>query len=110
MSDSSDIGAFVVGFIVGGLVGAAAGLLLAPQSGEETRTLIVDSAEQAFEDARKAAEDAIEELRARSEELAELAKERVATMQPRAQTAPSVSEVVVEEVVVEEQEPPEVAG
>jgi len=33
-------GEFMAGFLVGALVGAAAALLLAPQSGEETRTLI----------------------------------------------------------------------
>jgi gas vesicle protein len=36
----SDLGAFLAGVLVGGLVGAAAALLLAPQSGEETRTMI----------------------------------------------------------------------
>ena len=40
MSDRSDFGSFLVGFIVGGLTGAAVALLLAPQSGEETRTVI----------------------------------------------------------------------
>jgi gas vesicle protein len=33
-------GEFMAGFLVGALVGAAAALLLAPQSGEETRTII----------------------------------------------------------------------
>jgi gas vesicle protein len=43
MSDSSaDFGAFVAGFLIGGLVGAATALLLAPQSGEETRAAIRD--------------------------------------------------------------------
>lgn len=34
----SSLGAFLAGFIIGGLVGAAVALILAPQSGEETRT------------------------------------------------------------------------
>jgi len=38
MSDSgSEIGAFMAGFVIGGLVGAATALIMAPQSGEETR-------------------------------------------------------------------------
>ena len=43
MSDSNaDYGAFVAGFLIGGLVGAATALLMAPQSGEETRAYIRD--------------------------------------------------------------------
>jgi len=38
--NGSDVGAFLAGFIIGGLVGAAAALILAPQSGEETRAQI----------------------------------------------------------------------
>ncbi len=34
MSDRDEFGAFLLGFIVGGLTGAVASLLLAPQSGE----------------------------------------------------------------------------
>lgn len=38
MSDNgSDTGAFLAGFVIGGLVGAAAALIMAPQSGEQTR-------------------------------------------------------------------------
>jgi gas vesicle protein len=41
MSDNaSEFGSFLAGFLIGGLVGAATALLLAPQSGEETRTVI----------------------------------------------------------------------
>ena len=40
MSDRDEFGAFLVGFIVGGLTGAVTALLFAPQSGEETRALI----------------------------------------------------------------------
>lgn len=43
MSDSnSDLISFFTGVVIGSFVGAAAALLLAPQSGEETRTLIHD--------------------------------------------------------------------
>lgn len=38
MSDTGgEVGAFMAGFVIGGLVGAATALLLAPQSGEATR-------------------------------------------------------------------------
>lgn len=38
MSNNSDsTGSFLAGFIIGGLVGAAASLILAPQSGREAR-------------------------------------------------------------------------
>jgi gas vesicle protein len=41
MSDnSSEFGSFLAGFLIGGLIGAATALLLAPKSGEETRTII----------------------------------------------------------------------
>jgi gas vesicle protein len=55
---------FVAGFLVGALVGAAAALLMAPQSGEETRTLIRDKgielghrADELSTEARRKAED-----------------------------------------------------
>lgn len=36
-------GKFLAGFVVGGALGAIAGILLAPQSGEETRELLNDA-------------------------------------------------------------------
>ena len=40
MSDNSnDLGAFLAGFVIGGLVGAATAIILTPQSGEETRSI-----------------------------------------------------------------------
>jgi gas vesicle protein len=101
--ESTDFGAFLVGFILGGLVGAATALLLAPQSGEETRTVIreksielrdraVESAEEArhraehaLEDARTRAEAAIEETRVRADELAKLTRDRAGELQHRGQ-------------------------
>ncbi len=81
MSERDEFGAFLVGFVVGGLTGAA--LLFAPQSGEETRALIKDksielrdkaqvSAEEAYHRAEQMASDA----RVRADQLAHEAKER----------------------------------
>ena len=112
MSDSNDFGNFFAGFIMGGLVGAAVALLLAPQSGEETRAIIKDKsielkdkaveysqdaklrAEQAMVDARTKAGAAIDDLRVRTDEYARVTKERIAGIQP---TGP---------VVLEEQKAP----
>ena len=102
-NQDSDFGAFLVGFLAGGLVGAAVALLFAPQSGEETRTLIRDKSielkdkaaetadearirtEQTFEEARARAETAYAEARTRADELAKLTKERAADLQKRGQ-------------------------
>jgi gas vesicle protein len=41
MSDNAnELGAFLAGFVIGGLVGAATAIILAPQSGAETRAQI----------------------------------------------------------------------
>ncbi len=40
MSDNNATGAFLTGLLLGGLVGAAAALLMTPQSGEATRVQI----------------------------------------------------------------------
>ena len=47
MSDNSnDLGAFLAGFVIGGLVGAATAIILAPQSGEETRSQIANKSNE----------------------------------------------------------------
>lgn len=40
--NNGDFGAFLAGFVIGGLVGAAVALILAPQSGSQTRTQIIE--------------------------------------------------------------------
>jgi len=83
MSDRDEFGAFLVGFIVGGLSGAVVALLFAPQTGEETRAIIKDKsielrdrAQQTAEEALARAEAAAQEARARADELARQLKER----------------------------------
>jgi gas vesicle protein len=83
MERDGDFGAFLAGFVIGGLVGAAVALLLAPQSGTETRGIIRErsielkdkAAEKAFE-ARSKAEELAAEARSKAEELATEARHR----------------------------------
>lgn len=64
---NNDFGAFLAGFVIGGLVGAATALILAPQSGDEMRT----------------------QLAQKSQDLREMSTERAHQYQERAQTAVS---------------------
>jgi gas vesicle protein len=64
MSDSG-FGSFLAGVVIGGLIGAAVGLLLAPQTGEELREHVGDFVEgkraewdEAINEGRAAAEQA----------------------------------------------------
>ena len=86
MSDQDDFGAFLIGFIVGGLTGAITALLFAPQSGEETRTLIKDKAielkeqttetvGESFNKAEKTAKDAVHQAEVLLEEAKKKANE-----------------------------------
>ena len=88
MSNNSggEIGAFFSGFLVGGLVGAAAALLLAPQSGEETREQI----RQRGVELQGRAEDTLGEARAKAEAVAADIKRRTEELQRQ-------SKVVLEE-------------
>jgi gas vesicle protein len=76
MSDRDEFGAFLVGFVVGGLAGAVTALLLAPQSGEETRTVIKekaielkDMASDSFDDAYDKAEGYVQTAKTKAVEL-----------------------------------------
>ena len=94
MSDRDDFGAFLVGFIEGGVSGAIAALLLAPQSGEETRTMIKDktielrdqaaaTVEETLAKAEKAANEAVK----KAETLLEQAKKKAAEVAEQGQVA-----------------------
>ena len=63
MKDSG-LGSFLAGVLIGGLIGAAVGLLLAPQSGDELREHVSD-----FVDGKKAEwDEAINEGRVAAEQ------------------------------------------
>ena len=92
MADRDEFGAFLVGFIVGGITGAVTALLLAPQSGEETRTVIKektielkDGASKTFEEAYAQAEAAAVQARSKFDELASITKEKSEELQRKGQ-------------------------
>lgn len=90
MSDRDEFGAFLVGFVVGGLTGAITALLLAPQSGEETREVIKeraielrDKATTTASEAYTQAETAANEAVRRAEVLLAQAKETAVELQKK---------------------------
>ncbi len=89
MSDRDDFGAFLIGFVVGGVAGAVAALLLAPQSGEETRMMIRDKSIELRDKAAQQADmladratDVANEARARGKDFVEGARKAVAKKRP----------------------------
>jgi len=113
MGKKEEAASFFTGFLIGGLVGAATALLLAPQSGEETRTQIRDrgieikeKAEVTYADVQKKVEAATADLRAKVEELSEKVDHAIAqgkeTMTKKlGKKSEAVADVVAEPVVVE---------
>ncbi len=76
MSERDEFGAFLLGFIVGALTGAIASLLLAPKSGDETRTFLKEKAIElgdkvnvTVDDARVRADEITAEARKRAEAI-----------------------------------------
>jgi gas vesicle protein len=82
MAERDEFGAFLIGFIIGGLTGAAVSLLLAPQSGEETREYL---RERAIELRDKAA-DTAQSTYAQVEGTAGQVRERAGEIASKART------------------------
>jgi gas vesicle protein len=103
MAERDEFGAFLLGFIVGGVTGAVASLLLAPQSGESTRSLIKEKAIElgdqvnvSVDDARSRAEAITADARthadaitadalARADEILKQARKSAEELQKRGQ-------------------------
>lgn len=82
--NDSDLGAFLAGFVIGGLVGAATALILAPQSGVDTRNLIAeksrelrDSGEERVQHYRQLADTYAQEYRGKADQVIADARSRV---------------------------------
>ena len=82
-------GRFLAGFIVGGAIGAIAGILLAPKSGEETRAMIADSAKETLRKAdetvkeiQNKAEDVVSDMQKKGEEIKEKLQKLIDKQKP----------------------------
>lgn len=71
-------GKFLAGFVVGGALGALAGILLAPQSGEETRDLLCDASkdvvnktDKTVKDIQDKADTVVSEMQQKGDEIME---------------------------------------
>lgn len=62
-------GSFMAGLLVGGLSGAGAMLLLAPQSGEKTRSQIQKKSVELRKQTTKAVEDTLAQVRGKAREI-----------------------------------------
>lgn len=92
---------FLAGLVAGGLIGAAVALLIAPQSGEETRAQLREKSEELkntasesiadsrvkadaiIADARTRAENIMADARTKAEEIQVQAKERATDLQAK---------------------------
>jgi len=72
----SSAGSLILGFFIGGLVGAGVALLLAPQPGAETRQKIKELADEAKEKAAKYAEEVKGKVTSTVEKGKELVEEK----------------------------------
>lgn len=71
-------GRFLAGFIVGGALGAIAGILLAPQSGEESRELLANTSkdvaqktDKTVKEIQNKAESVVSEMQQKGDEIME---------------------------------------
>lgn len=98
MSDrnGSDFGSFLSGFLMGGLIGAAVALLMAPQSGEETRKMIYDKGVELRDRTSEQLEKAAAEARARADELTKMARDRTAELRGRVEDIRARGEAAIE--------------
>lgn len=76
---------FFVGLMVGGLAGAAASLLMAPRSGQDTRDLIQQKGIELRDDATETADSAVSHVRRKSQQISTEVGEKVGVLKQRGQ-------------------------
>ena len=97
MEERDNFGAFLVGFLIGGITGAVVSLLYAPKSGEETRTVIKEKAIELEDKTAVTAEEAYRKAEQAANEAAAKAQELLKTAQSKAAEVLKKAPVVLEE-------------
>lgn len=96
MSDRDNFGAFLVGFLVGGIAGAVISLLYAPASGEETRTVIKEKAIELKDKTAETAEEAYKKAEIAAQEAAAKAQTLIKSAQTLAADTLKKGQVLLE--------------
>ena len=86
-NDVNQVGGFFAGLLVGGLAGAVAMLLLAPQSGKRTRTQIQEKSIELRDQAVKNVEDAMAQTRTKARQITADVREKADKLEQRGQDA-----------------------
>ncbi|MEZ4512487.1 MAG: YtxH domain-containing protein [Chloroflexota bacterium] len=73
--NNNDLGAFLAGFVIGGLVGAATAIILAPQSGSETRSQLMNQGQ----DLRHMSNERLQQVRQQADEATKDVRGRAST-------------------------------
>ena len=84
-NDVNQPGGFLAGLLMGGLAGAVAMLLLAPQSGKRTRTQIQLKGMELREQTAEAVEDALKQARTKGRQIRADVREKADELQQRGQ-------------------------
>jgi len=83
---SSNMGSMLMGFLIGGLIGAAATLLMAPRSGPEIRSLLRDKSMEL----KDMATDKLDQTRSRAEHVLDdtrsMASEKIRSVAGKAES------------------------
>lgn len=85
MHTMSNTGGFLAGLLIGALAGAAAMLLFAPQSGEETRRQIRDRTMELRDTVGEKYDEAVDTARERARHLGDEVRSRVDEVQHKGQ-------------------------
>jgi gas vesicle protein len=79
------IGSTLFAFLIGGLVGAGIALLMAPQSGDETRSMIRDKSQEIKDRATSTVEETRNRAGKAIDDLSHQTREKVASIRDRGQ-------------------------
>ena len=84
-NDANNTWGFLAGLLIGGLAGAVAMLLLAPQSGKRTRAKIEQKSIELREQTTEAVEDAMAQARTKGRQIRAGVREQAEALQQRGQ-------------------------
>ncbi len=80
MENSNDTGKVIGALLVGALVGAALGILFAPDKGSITRSKLVGGAQGLADDIKEKIKDEVSAMREKIEELESLADDKISDL------------------------------